>query len=68
MIFQRQRTRREAHGGHGESTMIAAALDLIIGFWLVIYVVPEVFDRETAGFVTVAIIVVGVLHTARRVG
>jgi hypothetical protein len=48
--------------------LIAAALDIIIGFWLVLYVVPEVFpDPEVAGWITVAILVVGALHVARRV-
>jgi hypothetical protein len=46
--------------------MIAAALDLIIGFWLVIYVVPQVFDRATAAWITLGIIVVGVLHIVSR--
>ena len=46
--------------------MITAALDVIIGTWLIIYAVPEIFDKQTAGLVDIAILVLGVAHIARR--
>jgi|HubBroStandDraft_6_1064221.scaffolds.fasta_scaffold295018_4 hypothetical protein len=46
--------------------MTSAALDLIIGVWLIVYAVPMIFDQQTAGLVDVAIIVLGIAHIARR--
>jgi hypothetical protein len=46
--------------------MTSAALDLIIGVWLIVYAVPVIFDQQTAGLVDVAIIVLGIAHIARR--
>jgi hypothetical protein len=45
--------------------MTSAALDLIIGVWLIVYAVPVIFDQQTAGLVDVAIIVLGIAHIAR---
>jgi hypothetical protein len=46
--------------------MISVALDIIVGAWLIIYAVPEIFDKQTAGLVDIAILVLGVAHIAKR--
>ena len=46
--------------------MITAALDVIIGVWLIVYAVPVIFDQQTGALVDVAILVLGLAHIVRR--
>ena len=46
--------------------MIIAALDVIIGVWLIVYAVPVIFDQQTAALVDTAILVLSVAHIVRR--
>ena len=46
--------------------MITAALDIIVGVWLIVYAVPVIFDQQTAGLVDIAILVLAVAHIVRR--
>jgi hypothetical protein len=46
--------------------MTSAALDLIIGIWLIVYAVPQIFDEKVAGLVDVGIVILGLAHIAAR--
>lgn len=46
--------------------MTSAALDLIVGTWLIIYAVPEIFTPQIAGLVDIGIILLALAHIAAR--
>jgi hypothetical protein len=48
------------------ATVTSAALDLIIGVWLIVYAVPAIFDEKVAGLVDLGIVVLGLAHIAAR--
>ena len=48
------------------ASVITAALDVIIGVWLIVYAVPVIFDQQTGALVDIAILVLSVAHIVRR--